>query len=249
VGGAEIEWHVEHLPTFRSVDIQVIATVTAGARPAPPLLPMAGLMSDRGWAAFGAGFLPLLIVTTNRVAAEVYQRVLGWPAVVADVTRERLPGMTRYVGTTGSGGVLVDVMARRCASSRPFREAQPLYCVRDGAVFRATIAGRGAGGGVTGRGVALQSLADHPAVGGLRGIGLRERGFSRNDCEEFDQRVTGPVTIVGRARAGLAPPATDTPAAEAVLVASPTVRVPVDQGLDGLPFDPAGEFGTDERTG
>lgn len=92
VGGVEVEWRLGPKLTFRSLDIQVIAMVTGGAKPAPPLLPLAGLMADRGWASYGAGFMPLLLVTSNRVAAELYRGLLGWPAVVADVLGRSYPG-------------------------------------------------------------------------------------------------------------------------------------------------------------
>lgn len=248
VGGAEVQWRLAGLPPFRSLDVQVIAMVTGGDRPAAPLLPMVGLMLDRGWASFGAGFVPLLLMTSNRVAAELYRLLLGWPAVVADVTREHLPGHTRYLSSR-NGTVMVDVLARSGMPASSFTEAQPLYGVRDGRLFRATLSGRGWGGDTTGRAAAVVAVGEHPVVQGLGVIGLREHGWSSNHCIEFDQQVIGPATVLGPATAPVEPAPTNPAVAAALLIEHPTGTVELDQGLDALPFDPAGEFHTDSVIG
>jgi hypothetical protein len=248
VGGAEVQWRLAGLPPFRSLDVQVIAMVTGGDRPAAPLLPMVGLMLDRGWASFGAGFVPLMVTTSNRVAAELYRVLLGWPAVVADVTKEHLPGHTRYVSSRDAT-VLVDVLARSGMPASSFTEAQPLYGVRDGRLFRATLSGRGSGGDTTGRDAAVVAVGEHPVVQGLGVIGLRERGWSSNHCVEFDQQVTGPVTVLGSATAPVETVLTSPAVAAALLSRQPTGPVALDQGMDALPFDPAGEFHTDSVIG
>jgi len=244
VGGAGVEWRLAGLPTFHSLDVQVIAMVTGGDRPAAPLLPVVGLMLDRGWASFGAGFVPLLVMTSNRVAAELYRVLLGWPAVVTDVTREHLPGHTRYLSSR-DGKVLVDVLARSGMPASSFAEAQPLYGVRDGRLFRSTLSGRGLGGDTTGRAAAVVSVGEHPVVQGLGLIGLREHAWSSNHCVEFDQQVIGPVTVLGPATAPVEPTPTSPVGAAALLAEQPTGPDQLDQDLDALPFDPAGEFRTD----
>ena len=248
VGGAEVQWRLAGLPPFRSLDVQVIAMVTGGDRPAPPMLPMVGLMLDRGWASFGAGFVPLLVMTSNRVAAELYRLLLGWPAVVADVTREHLPGHTRYLSSR-EGTVLVDVLARSGMPASSFTEAQPLYGVRDGRLFRATLSGRGLGGDTTGRAAAFVVVGQHPVVQSLGAIRLRERGWSSNHCVEFDQKVVGPVAVLGSASAPAEPAPTSPAVAPAMLNEHPAGPVELDQGLDALPFDPAAEFHTDSVIG
>ena len=80
----------------------------------------------------------------------------------------------------------------------------------------------------------------------MRGLGLRQRGWSSNHCHEFDQEVTGPVTVLGPIHGPAVPPATGGVTGEAVIRDHPTQQVALDQGLTGLPFDPAGEFGAAE---
>lgn len=241
VGGVEVEWRVGSLPPFRSLDVQVVAMVTAGDRPAPPLVPMAGLMTNRGRAAYGAGFLPLRYATTNRVAAELYRILLGWPVMLTDVTRQRLPGHTRYVAGDKKT-MLLDVVARSGMPGKSFRESQPLYGIRDRLLLRASLSGHGFGGDAMGRAVASLAVGEHPAVKELREVGLGEHGWSVSSCVEFDQHLVGPVSVVGPADALVEPAPASPVAGNAVLIEPPFDRVELDQGLDGLPFDPAGEF-------
>jgi hypothetical protein len=247
VAGTEVRWRLAGLPTFRSLDVQVIVMVTGGQRPAPPLLPMVGLMVNRGWASYRAGFVPLLVMTSNRVAAELYRCLLGWPAVVADVTREHLPGHIRYTSST-AGTMLVDLLGRSGMPASSFREAQPLCGVRAGRLVRATLSGHGRGGDTTGRAAAFVTLGEHPTVKHLQHLGISPRGWSSNHCTEYHQQVTGPVTDLGPASAP-AEPVPASPAVAAALVSKhPASPVELDQGLDALPFDPSGHFDTDVAT-
>lgn len=85
--GAEWGLSVGDSPQVRYLEMGVEAWVTYGARPAPPVLPTLeafGILSRPRWNAGASG---LLTVVTDPGIAELYQAVLGFPAVPGDITR------------------------------------------------------------------------------------------------------------------------------------------------------------------
>ena len=242
LGGAESQLELEALGTVHSLDSQVFAMVTRGDRPAPPLLPMVGLSIGRGRAAFGAGFYPLLIATTNRVTREIYRTLMGWPVILADVRRERLPGHDRFT-CTESGSLVLDILVRTDQEVKPFTEGQPFYLVRRGQVFGARVAGRGVGGESTGAGSGNVQFGDQQAASALWTLNLSQRSWSANYCREFVQEFHGPLQPVGPARAPAEPSAwLDRTIASAVDVDALGRETTLDPGVDCLPFDPNGTF-------
>ena len=133
---------VGHEPPYLGFgEIALMAFVTCGQEPAPPLLPGLG---RRAMKRFGFGFFPVMVVVTNRVAAELYRILFGIPSSVADIRVEQRFDRERFV-CEADGQLVWDLTVRsdgRPSAGIPDAEDW-FYTVEGGEVFRSPVGGSG----------------------------------------------------------------------------------------------------------
>jgi hypothetical protein len=228
-------------PFFGFGEVALMAHVTCGAEPAPPLLPV---MGARAMTKFGFGLYVLMMVVTNRVAAQFYQTMLGVPASVAALRVEARLESERFVCVADEGEIW-DLTVRsdgRPAAADTTGAAQNFYAYEDGHVYRVPVGGSGMSRCRYGVSSASLTLGDHPLADRIRRLKL-----SRSRIAEFNPDrhfwITGAPERIGGSR-----PAASLPRlpkkTRARLVLSPTegVEFEWDQGIDALGFNPEGDF-------
>ena len=228
-------------PLFGFGEVALIAHVTRGAEPAPPLLPM---MGARAMTKFGFGLYVLMMVVTNRVAAQLYQTMLGVPASVAALRVEQRLGSERFVCVADDGEIW-DLTVRsdgRPTSADEAGAAQSFYAYEDGHVYRVPFGGSCMSRCRYGVRSASLSLGDHPLADRIRRLKL-----SRSRIAEFNPDrhfwITGAPERVGASRpAASIPQLPEKTCARLVLSPTEGVEFEWDQGIDALGFNPEGDF-------
>lgn len=232
-------------PYFGFGEMAVIAYVTRGDEPAPPLVPALG---KRAMTRHGFGGFMLMLVVTNRVAAETYRILMGLPALVGDIRHEQRLDRERFVCEIG-GELVCDLTIR--SDGRPTLDTTEQALAEQGLGFYVTegdqlytlpVGGAGVSRCRYGPKAAVLKLGGHPLAAKLRNLHL-----SRSWVAEFQPDrhfwLTSPPNAVGQVKSTTPTPAVSGQV-QGRLVYSPTegVEIEMDQGLDHLGFDPAGTF-------
>lgn len=228
-------------PLFGYGEVGLLAWVTWGDEPAPPLAPFLG-----GWARarYQTGFYTLLSAVTSRVAGELSRVVMGTRAVVADVRNEQRPDRERFV-CEASGRLLWDLTVR--SDGHPFggsQSEQAWYADQDGEVFMMPVAGSGVSRVRFGGSAARLVLGEHRLAENVRRLRLSRVPVAGEFCPDVHDWLSGPPRILGPARRREAPGTGQGAIVAGRLAVSyaPGVEVEVDQGLGHLGFDPSGTF-------
>ena len=245
-------WRLGSSPPVRSVDVQVGVVVSYGRRSARTVVPVLLGGTPLG-ARYGVGWYWLTWFTTNRVTREVFSRMLGVDAALADAHEERRPDRTRFA-LTDSGTSILDLEVRlgssaRIPTMRPGElEAYRTYSVRDGELIGWAVTCHDVGSTFhTGPHRASLTLGDHPACDVLRSLDLSPRSFGGSI------RVSGGEYYEGPAHLGRATPRPTITAADAtitkrlVVSEEPGQETLIEQLPPDLPFDPSGTFTLEQR--
>jgi hypothetical protein len=232
---------VGHEPPFLGFgEVAVMAFVTCGEKPAPPLVPGLGRGAMRR---YGFGFFPVATVVTNRVAAELYRVLLGIPAMVADVRVEQRIDRERFVCEAEGRLVwgLTVLSDGRPSAGDPGAEDW-FYAVEGGEVYRVPVGGSGIsrsrfGGTSASVVVGDQSLADP----------VRRLDLSRSWAAEFmpDRQLwlAGPPERLGPSGREIEPVSVGEGTRGRLVVSpKPGVEFEVDQALASLEWDPDAVF-------
>ena len=221
-------------------EVALMAFVTRGEKPAPPLVPGLG---RRAMQRYGFGFFPIMTVVTNRVAAELYRILLGIPAEVADVRVEQRLDHERFV-CRSDGRLVWDLTVRsdgRPSAGDPGFEDW-FYAVEDGDLYRVPVGGSGISRSRYGGKAASVVVGDHPLADQVRRLQLS----SSWACEFVPDRqlwLAGPPEWLGPAVRTTSPgPAGLAAHGRLVVSPKPEVAFEVDQGLDSLGWEPAAVF-------
>jgi hypothetical protein len=230
-----------HDPPFLAFgEIALMAFVTYGEKRAPPLVP--GL-SRSAMRRYGFGFFPVVMVVTNRVAAELYRILLGIPASVADVRVEQRVDRERFV-CEADGRLVWDLTVRsdgRPSSGDP-GASDAYYAIEHGEVYRVPVGGSGISRSRYGRKAATLRVGDHPLADVVRRLGV-SRSWAAEFVPDRHLWLAGPPEKLAPAGHETGPMLLSE-AARARLVVSPTpgVDFEVDQTLDRFAWDPEGIF-------
>jgi hypothetical protein len=192
---------------------------------------------------YGFGFYPLMTVVTNRVAAELYRILLGISAAVADVRVEQHADAERFVCEC-NGRLVWDLTVRsdgRPSAGDPGAE-EWFYTVEGREVYRLPIGGSGISRSRFGRKAASVVVGEHPLADVVCQLGST-RSWAAEFSPDRHLWLAGPPERLGPAGRETEP-MTLPETAQTRLVVSPTpgVEFEVDQGSDGLGWDPAGIF-------
>jgi hypothetical protein len=232
-------------PYFGFGEMAVVTYVTRGHEPAPPLVPALG---KRAMGRHGFGEYMLMLVVTNRVAAETYRLLAGIPAVVGDIRHEQRLDRERFVCEV-DGELVCDLSIR--SDGRPtvdssgqamVEQGLGLYVTEDDQLYTLPMDEAGVSRCRYGRKAAVLELGHHPLGDWLQSLGL-SRSWAAEFCPDRHFWLTGHPRAVGQIEStGLAP--AHSGKVQGRLVNSPTegVEIEEDQGLDSLGFDPAGTF-------
>lgn len=241
--GATYEWRMGSLAPFRSGEMAVLALVTLGASPAPPLLPLLGGAGRRLDARYRTGSFFLEVATSNRVAQGVYRSVFGLPGFVAEVRNDRWPGADRFT-CAEAGRRVLDLTVHADVPPRPIVDHQRVYGCREDRLLGFVNTDRGTVRRRVGRGAARLRLGDHPATAGLRALRLSGRSVL-GDIWTTGLSEPGPFEVLGTGqRSGEEFTGGADASGRLVVSSEPGEDVDVDQRLTSLPFDPAGRFST-----
>jgi hypothetical protein len=238
--GAHIPAVGHEPPFFGFGEVALFAYVTCGEEAAPPSVPMLG---SRAMTHYGFGGYMLMLVVTNRVAAQLYRTLCGVPATVADLRVERRPDTERFVCTSDED-LIWDLTV--CVDGRPTVDdseaAASYYSYEDGELYRVPVGGAGVSRCRYGRKAASLTLGHHPLAEQTARLRL-----SRSWAAEFNPDrhfwVAGPPERVGESRLEVPhPPIPEKVSGRLVVNPTPGVEYEFDQGLDSLGFNPAATF-------
>lgn len=227
-------------PCFGYGEVALMALVTCGDKPAPPLLPGLG---RRAMTRHGFGFFPVMTVVTNPLAAEMYERLLGIAASVADIRVEQRADRERFV-CEADGRLVWDLTVR--SDGRPAADRADscdwFYTAQGGDIYRSPIGGSGVSRSRFGRDAATVSVGDHPIADQVRGLGL-SRAWAGEFVPDRHLWLSGAPEWIGSADTGLEPmPARIAARARLLVSPAPGVEFEVDQVVDGPGWDPADAF-------
>lgn len=238
--GAYIPTVGDEAPFFGFGEVAVMAFVTCGEKPAPPLVP--GL-SRSAMHRYGFGFFPLAMLVTNRVAAELYRLLLGIPAHVADVRVEQRLDRERFV-CEDNGRLVCDLTVRsdgRPSAGRPGARDW-FYAAEHSDVYRVAVGASGVSRSRLGAGAASVIVGDHPLAETVRRLNL-SRAWASEFVPDRHLWLTGPPERNGRAGRQLVTSARrDVLRASLVISPTPGVEFEADQGIDSLRWNPEGVF-------
>jgi hypothetical protein len=218
-------------------EVAVMAFVTCGDKPAPPLVSGMGRWAMKR---YGFGFFPVTMVVTNRTAAEMYRTFLGISAAVADLRIEQRLAQERFVCEC-DGGLVWDLTVRSDGkpSARDPGAQDWFYAMEDGEAYRLPVGGAGISRSRFGVKAASLVVGDHPLADTVRRLGL-----SRSWAAEFEPDrqmwIAGPPEALGPAgrQIEVGSGGGSTPA-RLVVSPAPGVHLEVDQGLEGLGWSEA----------
>jgi hypothetical protein len=219
---------VGHAPPFLGFgEVALMAFVTKGEKPAPPLIPG---MGRRAMDHYGFGFFPVMTVVTNLVAAELYRVLLGFRAAVADIRVEQRVDRERFV-CEGDGRLVWDLTVRtdgRPAAGDPGTEER-FYAVEDGEVYRVSVSGSGVSRSRYGSKSAGLVVGQHALADPVRRLDL-SRSWAAEFMPDRQLWLAGPPEGIGDTRPATKLPV-PRPAAQGRLVVSPQpgVEFEVDQ--------------------
>lgn len=238
--GAHIPAAGHEAPFLGYGEVALMAFVTFGEKPAPPLVPGLGRWATKR---FGFGFFPLMTVVTNRAAAELYRLLFGIDAAVADIRVEQRLDRERFVCQC-DGRLVWDLTVRsdgRPSAGDPGADNW-FHAVEDGNVYRLPIRGSGISRSRLGPKSASVIVGDHPLAEPARRLKL-SRSWAAEFMPDRQLWLGGSVERLGPAGREVEPLAVGE-ATRGRLVVSPRtgVEFDVDQGLDGLGWDPEGVF-------
>lgn len=232
-------------PYFGFGEMAVVTYVTRGDEPAPPLVPVLG---KRAMGRHGFGEYMLMLVVTNRVAAETYRVLAGVPAVVGDIRHEQRLDRERFVCEI-EGELICDLSIR--SDGRPtvdssgqamIEQGLGLYVTENDQLYALPMDETGVSRCRYGRKAAVLRLGHHPLGEKLCSLDL-SRSWAAEFCPDRHFWLTGQPTAVGQVQgAAIAP--THSGKVQGRLVHSPTegVEIEVDQGLEKLGFHAEGAF-------
>jgi hypothetical protein len=232
-------------PYFGFGEMAVVAYVTRGDKPPPPLVPALG---KRAMARYGFGVYTLMLVVTNRVAAETYRILTGIPAVIGDIRHEQRLDRERFVCEI-DGEMVCDLSIR--SDGRPTVDSteQALaeqglgsYVTEDDQLYSLPMGGAGVSRCRYGHKAAVLKLGDHPSAEKLGDLKLSRAWVSEFQPDRHFWLTAPPKAA--RQIESIARTPKDTDKVQGRLAYSPTegVEIEEDQGLDNLEFDPAGKF-------
>lgn len=229
--GAYVPAAGDEPPFLRFGEVALMAFVTFGDKPAPPLVPGFGRWARQR---FGFGFFPIMAAVTNRPAAELYRTFLGIPAVVADVRIEQRLDHERFVCEC-EGRLVWDLSVRsggRPSAGDPGAE-EWFYTIDRGEIYRVPVGGSGISRSRFGGKSTSVVVGDHPFADDVRGLGLL-RPWAAEFVPDRQLWLAGPPEGLGPAGRATEP-LTLLETAEARLVVSPKpgVEFEVDQGPTG----------------
>ena len=243
--GAYVPAAGDEPPFLRFGEVALMAFVTYGDKPAPPLVPGLGRWARQRC---GFGFFPIMAAVTNRPAAVLYRTFLGIPAVVADLRVEQRLDHERFVCEC-DGRLVWDLTVRsdgRPSAGDPAAE-EWFYTIERGEIYRVPVGGSGISRSRFGGKSTSVVVGDHPIADGVRGLGLL-RPWAAEFVPDRQLWLAGPPEGLGPAGPATEP-LTLLESAKARLVVSPKpgVEFEVDQGLtkqddraggdDGYPAD------------
>lgn len=242
VMAAHWEWRVGSVTVCRSGDLGLTAMVTRGDTPAAPLLPaLRGLRVGGRHDRFLGGSFPLLVASTNRIARELWNRLLGVPGFVADLRYELGPTFDRFV-CEESDRLVADLTVSSTGRAGAFSSSKERgFGIRNGTLIGVYNDSHGTARSRYGRSSAELKLGSHPVTETFRNLKLSARPIASGVWLEGEQRMMDAVRVFGPAA-----PRTGVYTGSQILVGRLIAgRMPdeaeIDQGLAHLPFDPAGE--------
>ncbi len=221
-------------------EVALIAYVSCGDEPAPPLLPMVG---TRAMARFGFGGYMLMLVVTNRVAAELYKTLAGVPAMTAALRVEQRLESERFISESAEG-VICDLTVKTDGRPTVDQSAADMsfFAYENGELYRIPVGGSGVSRCRYGRKSASLVLGDHPLAQRVKRLDLSGPWVAEFQPDRQFWMAGTPERVA--ARTVNPPPPLPTLSQEAChpLVVSPTpgVAFDFDQGVDRLGFDTEG---------
>lgn len=240
VWGAHISAAGHQPPFLQFGEVALVAFVTHGDQPAPPLVPGLG---RRAMEHYGFGFFPLMIAVTNPLAARMYQGLCGIPARIADIRVEQRIGWERFVCEC-DGQLVWDLTVRSDGQpSAEDREARDwFYAVEDGQVYRLPLGVAGVSRSRYGGKWASLVLGDHPLADPARLLDL-SRSWAAEFTPDRQMWLAGPAERLG-------PTGKDSEAAtdhrpnpgRLVVSPAPGVEVEIDQETADMGWDQGEAF-------
>lgn len=233
------------LPPFRAGELLVAAFVTYGAKPAPPLLPLAGSLQPEPnrWR---AGACILTLAVSNRVRREQFRTVFGWPARLADIRYEQRSTFDQ-VTCEHDGHLQLGLRVKTGDTPKPSTGGHCLYGIRDNRLLLWSETESSLAASRIGRASAQLVAADPSMEEMVRGLQMSSRPLMTQVAYRVDSQPNPAPPILAEAHLDQ-PYAADGRFAGRLLVSGPHHPLhEVDQGLTRLPFDPAADIAPTAR--
>jgi hypothetical protein len=236
---------VGNLPPMRSGHVYLLAWVTCGRSPAPPVLPALGLMLpwlegplDRR---YGLGLVVLASIVTNRVAAELGRVMLGEPSSVGEIRLERGSDVLRYsvadhVGEVMRFGVRIGGWTQAAEANGCAYSARGADLLRQSLHNEALLSMR------LGRSSAQLGLGRHEWAALARDLRMSTRAWGSTTWADASESIEHLERLGAADRRETAPPAPQPVQLPFVIRGESGREEVVDQRLDRLPFSATGRF-------